>query len=85
MIGTITAWITRSKLWGALTGLLAGLVMLLATYLAGKRSASVAASHEALEAYVKTKERIHEVEPAPTRDANLERLRRKGLVRPSDL
>lgn len=81
MIGVITGWFLKTPLGRAATGLLGAFAILWATYLAGKRKASQEASYEALEAYVKTKDRIDEVQPSPDRDAATERLRENGIIR----
>jgi len=81
----LLAWFTGSRLGRALSALLTALTVLLGVYHYGKRNARSEARSEALEAYHETKERVDEVEPAPTRDANLERLRKRGLVRDGHL
>lgn len=78
-------WLLGTRLGKALSGLLTALVILWATYVAGKRQEASEARTEALESYVKTKERIDEVEPTPHRDDNIERLRHSGIVRKGDL
>ena len=78
-------WLIGTRLGKALSGLLTALVILWATYVAGKRQEASEARTEALEGYVKTKEKIDEVQPTSDRDANTERLRRTGIIRKGDL
>jgi len=85
MISTVWNIVSGSWLWKALTGFLTGFALLLGVYHSGKRKARSEARTEALRDYVKTKERIDEVQPTDDRDANLRRLRKRGLVRKSDL
>jgi len=85
MLTAVITWFAGSRLGRALSALLSALTILLGVYHYGKRNARSEARTEALEAYQETKERIDEVEPTDDRDANLERLRRRGLVRQSDL
>jgi len=77
----LLAWFMGSRLGQALSALLTALTVLLGVYHYGKRNARSEARTEALEGYHETKERIDAVEPAPTRDANLERLRKRKLIR----
>lgn len=85
MIGVITRWFLGTRLGRLSVGLLSAIMILWATYVAGKRDARSEARTEALEGYVKTKEKIDEVDAPTDRDGAAEWLRDHGHVRKGDL
>lgn len=67
------------KRWAA--ALVAALSIILGVFMSGKRTEREESRVEDLEKYVETKEKIDNVETAPTRDAAVKRLRDNGWTR----
>lgn len=75
------AWIMASRLGRILSALLAAVVVLAGMFLSGRHTQRKSEEVDDLKDYVKTQEAVNEVEPSPTRDAAVERLRDNDLIR----
>lgn len=69
------------KLGGVVITALAAIALLASAFMGGRQVEQKAQEVEDLHTFVKTKERIDEVEVSPDSDAAFERLRRNGLIR----
>ena len=71
----------QSKLFGMLGSITLVLSILMGVFQYGRKDQREERRVEDMEDYVKTKERIDEVQPTDNRDANLRRLQRTGRIR----
>ena len=68
-----------------LAALVAAGALLLGVFTFGKSTQKQKQRVEELESFVKTEEKINEVNASPDRNAAIERMRRNGLIRDFDL
>ena len=68
----------KSKLFNMLGAIIVALSILVGVFQYGRKAQREDNRVEDMESYIKTKEKIDEIEHSPDRDAALERLRRNG-------
>lgn len=77
-MGAVIAWLMGTRIGKLLTALVAAAAILIGTFQYGRKAQRDEDRVDDLEDFIKTKERIDNVEASPDRDAAVDRLRHNG-------